>query len=276
MYSFPDLELVYCSMSGSNCCFLTCIYISQEAGQVVWYSHLFKNFPQFVVIHTSKAIHPERGSRDWGQRAWVQLVLPLIFCFPPKPEGTPRCGKHCPSGLQYAFHSHSLGSAFLCVGHVAIAESIQLSWQSFYTHWTQAVTEDETGISISPPSRAEMCLSAFPATDRCPRQAGNLMPHASPRALWISLLIFWAFFFLPGWSIVLFVWNSVQESYINTIYLQPTFYFIQSEHAFVDSCGSVHSFNLVYMNRIKSKKNWHGLLDTKGYYSQAWEAVVWR
>ena len=39
-------------MSGSNCCFLTCIQISQEVGKVVWYSHLFKNFPQFVVIHT--------------------------------------------------------------------------------------------------------------------------------------------------------------------------------------------------------------------------------
>ena len=41
-------------MSGSNCCFLTCIQISQEAGQEVWYSHLFQNFPQFIVIHTVK------------------------------------------------------------------------------------------------------------------------------------------------------------------------------------------------------------------------------
>ena len=41
-------------MSSSNCCFLTCIQISQEAGQVVWHSHLLKNFPQFVVIHTVK------------------------------------------------------------------------------------------------------------------------------------------------------------------------------------------------------------------------------
>ena len=41
-------------MSGSNCCFLTCIQVSQEAGQVVWYSHLLKNFPQFIVIHTVK------------------------------------------------------------------------------------------------------------------------------------------------------------------------------------------------------------------------------
>ena len=39
-------------MSSSNCCILTCIQISQEAGQVVWYSHLFQNFPQFVVIYT--------------------------------------------------------------------------------------------------------------------------------------------------------------------------------------------------------------------------------
>ena len=41
-------------MSSSNCCFLTCIQISQEADQVVWYSHPFQNFPQFIVIHTVK------------------------------------------------------------------------------------------------------------------------------------------------------------------------------------------------------------------------------
>ena len=41
-------------MSSSNCCFLTYIQISQEAGKVVWYSHLFKNYPQFAVIYTIK------------------------------------------------------------------------------------------------------------------------------------------------------------------------------------------------------------------------------
>ena len=45
MCSFFYLEPAYCSMPRSNCCFLTCIQISQEAGQVVWYSHLLKNFP---------------------------------------------------------------------------------------------------------------------------------------------------------------------------------------------------------------------------------------
>ena len=53
MYSFPDLE-PDCYMSSFKCCFLTYIQTSQEAGQVVWYSHLFQNFPQFVVIHTVK------------------------------------------------------------------------------------------------------------------------------------------------------------------------------------------------------------------------------
>ena len=42
-------------MSSSNCCcFLTCIQVSQETGKVIWYSHLFQNFPQFIVIHMVK------------------------------------------------------------------------------------------------------------------------------------------------------------------------------------------------------------------------------
>ena len=56
-YSFPNFDLVCCSMSGSKCCFLTCIQVSQEAGGVAWYSHLLKNFPQFVVIHIVKDLN---------------------------------------------------------------------------------------------------------------------------------------------------------------------------------------------------------------------------
>ena len=48
------VEPVCCSMSSSNCCFLTCIQVSQEAGQVVWYAQLFQKLPQFIVIHTVK------------------------------------------------------------------------------------------------------------------------------------------------------------------------------------------------------------------------------
>ena len=41
-------------MSGSNCCFLTCIQVSEERGKMACYPHFFQNFPQFVVIHTVK------------------------------------------------------------------------------------------------------------------------------------------------------------------------------------------------------------------------------
>ena len=44
-------DLIFCSKFSSNWCFLACIQVSQMAGQVVWYSHLFKNFPQSIVIH---------------------------------------------------------------------------------------------------------------------------------------------------------------------------------------------------------------------------------
>ena len=57
MYSLgailSNFELVCCSMF-SSVAFLTCIDVSQDAGKVVWYSHLLKNFPQFSVIHTVK------------------------------------------------------------------------------------------------------------------------------------------------------------------------------------------------------------------------------
>ena len=49
---FPILnQSILCSVSIYNCCFLTCIQVCQEPGKVVWYSHLFQNSPQFVVIH---------------------------------------------------------------------------------------------------------------------------------------------------------------------------------------------------------------------------------
>ena len=49
-----QLGKVCYSVSSYKCCFLTCIQVSQEAGKVIWYSHLLKNFPQFVVIYIVK------------------------------------------------------------------------------------------------------------------------------------------------------------------------------------------------------------------------------
>ena len=61
-------------MSSSNCCFLTCVQISEEADQLVWYSHLFQNFPQFVVIHTVKGF-------DIVNKAEVDVFLDLSWFF---------------------------------------------------------------------------------------------------------------------------------------------------------------------------------------------------
>ena len=65
-------------MSSFNCCFLIYIQISQEAGKVVWYSHLFQNFPHFIVIHTVKG---------FGIVSKAELVVFLeLSCFFDDPE----------------------------------------------------------------------------------------------------------------------------------------------------------------------------------------------
>ena len=77
MYFFPYLEPVCCCMSSTNCCFLTCIQISQEVSKVLWYSHLLKNFPQFVVIRTVKGF-------DVFNKAKADDFLEL-YCFSDDP-----------------------------------------------------------------------------------------------------------------------------------------------------------------------------------------------
>ena len=72
MYSFPILNqsIVLCP----NCCFLTYIQVLHEAGKVVWYSCLFQNFPQFVVIHTVKVFNVL-------SEAEVDVFLEFLCCF---------------------------------------------------------------------------------------------------------------------------------------------------------------------------------------------------
>ena len=60
-------------MYDSSCCFLTCIQVSQATDNVVWYFHLFKNFPQFVEIHTVKGF-------SVVNEAEVDVLL-KILCF---------------------------------------------------------------------------------------------------------------------------------------------------------------------------------------------------
>ena len=75
-------------MSGSNCCFLTCIQVSQEAGKVVWYSRIFQNFPQFVVTYTVKGFgkinKTEIDVFFWNSLAfsmtqWMLAIWSLVY-----------------------------------------------------------------------------------------------------------------------------------------------------------------------------------------------------
>ena len=88
-------------MSSSNCCFLTCIQISQEADQVVWDSHLFQNFPQFIVIHTVKGfgiVNKAEIDAFWDSLAFLMIqqmlaiwsLVPLPFLKPAWTSGISR------------------------------------------------------------------------------------------------------------------------------------------------------------------------------------------
>ena len=85
-YSFPNFEPVSCSISSSNCCFLTHIKVSQETAKVVWYFYLFKNFPQFVVIHIVKSF-----SGVSEAEVYVFLEFPCLL-YDPTSAGNLMCG----------------------------------------------------------------------------------------------------------------------------------------------------------------------------------------
>ena len=73
MYSYPNLELADCSMTGSNYSFLNYVLVSK----VVWYAHLLKNLPQFVVIHKVKGFSVVNEAE-----VDVFLAFPCFICDP--------------------------------------------------------------------------------------------------------------------------------------------------------------------------------------------------
>ena len=87
MYSFLYLEPIS-STSSSNCCFLTCIQISKEAGQVVWYSHLFKNFsPYFFRIEGTKGslYFTGTGTEEEAEGPMESVGGSVPYCLCPAP-----------------------------------------------------------------------------------------------------------------------------------------------------------------------------------------------
>ena len=112
------------STSSSNCCFLTCIQISQEGGQVVWYSHLFQNFPQFVVIHAVKGF-------GLANKAEVDIFLELS-CFFDDPGDV----GYLISGSS-AFSKFSL-NIWKFIVHVALTPGLENFEHYFVSLWNES------------------------------------------------------------------------------------------------------------------------------------------
>jgi len=126
MYSFPSFEPVHCSMSSSNCCFLTCLWVSQEVSKVLWYSHLFKNFPQYAVIHTVKSLTLSVkkmfiwNSLTLSMIQWMLAIWPLV----PLPILNPAWT----SGSSWFIHCWSLPWRILSITLLACEMSTIVWW----------------------------------------------------------------------------------------------------------------------------------------------------
>ena len=129
MYSFFNLEPVDCSMSGSNYCFLTCIQISQEADKVIW-RIFFKNFPQFLVIHTVKdfgIVNEAKIDVFWKSLAFSMIQQMLaIWSLVPLPYLSPACT----SGNSQFTYCWSLAWKILRIIMLA-CEMIAVDWAFF-------------------------------------------------------------------------------------------------------------------------------------------------
>ena len=117
-------------MFSSNYCFLTCVQISQEAGQVVWYSHLFQNFPEFIVIHTVKGF-------GIANKAEIDVFLELF------------CGEGNGTPLQYSCLENPLdGGAWWAAVHGVAKSRTWLCDFTFTFHFHALEKEMTTHSSV--------------------------------------------------------------------------------------------------------------------------------
>ena len=146
-------------MSSSNCCFLICIQVSQEAGQVVWYSHLLQNFPQFIkpssiyghlycvlfwVLTDNSAVgHLAHVSTQFSSVQSLSHVHlwahGLQHSLPPCPSPTRRVYSHsCPSLSRWCHPTISSSVVpFSCFQSFSASGSFQMS--QFFTSGGQSI-----------------------------------------------------------------------------------------------------------------------------------------
>ena len=124
VYSFCNLEPVHCSMSGSDCCFLTCIQVFREAGEIVWDSHLLKNFPVCCDPHSQRLWHSQ-----WSWRRCFSGILLFFFFYDPIDVGNLISGSP-------AFSKSSLKIWKFSV-HVLLKPSLEIFYLYFASVWDE-------------------------------------------------------------------------------------------------------------------------------------------
>ena len=145
-------------MSGSNYCFLTCIQVSQESGQVAWYSHLFKTFPQFVVIHSllwsTVCCDPQVKGFSIVNETEINVLLGFsCFFYDPRFVGNLISGSP-------AFSKSSLNIWNFSV-HILLKPNLENIEHYFVSVWDECTSELQIELlSLSvPESPAVMCIS---------------------------------------------------------------------------------------------------------------------
>ena len=139
-------------MSSSNCCFLTCIQISQEAGQVVCYSHLFQNFPQFIVIHTVKGF-------DIVNKAEIDVFLELS-CF---------------------FHDPADAGNLICGSSAFSKTSLTIKVRGSSRECQTATAQEQRRGATRRPRSGGPAERSYPASEGQGRQPGGPTPRPRPR-----------------------------------------------------------------------------------------------
>ena len=130
-------------MSSSNCCFFTCIQISRETSQVVCYSHLFKNFPKFVVIYSVKGF-------GIVNKVYVFLKLSCFFNYPKDVGNLISCSS--------AFSKSSLNIWKFTV-HKLLKSGLQNFEHSFASVWDECKCAEVCILWHCPSLRLELNLT---------------------------------------------------------------------------------------------------------------------
>ena len=139
-------------MSSSNCWFLMCIQVSQEAGKMIWYFHLLRNFPQFVVIHTVKGL-------SVVNKAKVDIFLEF-FCFLYDPKNA--------GNLISGFSAFSKPTFYICKFLVHVLPRLKDAEHYLASMWNEHTSDEYSEQSLALPFFGiGMKTDLFQACDNC-------------------------------------------------------------------------------------------------------------